>query len=262
MTFYAISCILLKNIILLRRYMYEAIFCIIWIVAGFISGVSGLGAAMFAVPFVAVFIEPHMLIPISTCLVTFLCLEIGLIYRKDLLWTELRKLLLGALPGLLLGTYILVIIPTSLLLMAIGIVMICFVLWQFLHKVPEKAGTSSLMTTLGVGFIAGILATAVSFGGPPCAVYSLHMGWTQKQTLSTLNIWGGLASLIGLGTYYFSGLINHDVLYWAMLGIPAVSAGIFLAVPVNRFINIRVFRIILLIVIGIGGLSCIVKSFL
>ena len=242
--------------------MYELFFCIIWVLAGFISGISGIGAAMFAVPFIAVFLEPQVIIPIANCLVIVLCIELGYIYRKDLLLLEIKNMAIGAFPGLLLGTYILLIIPTAVLLFGIGIIMICFVLWQFLHKVPATAGKSSALKAMLTGFISGTLSTSVSFGGPPCAVYSLHLHWTQRQTLGTINTFIVFSSIVGIATYYWAGLITEEVLYWVLYGVPAVSVGILSAVPVNRFINIRLFRIILLIVIGIGGLSCIVKSFL
>lgn len=242
--------------------MYEAFFFIIWMLAGFITGVSGLGAAMFAVPFMSLFIEPHMLIPVSTCLVTVLCSEAGYIYRKDLLRLELRNMVLGSLPGLFLGTYILLIIPTAVLLLCIGIVMVCFVLWQFLHRVPMLAGTPSTVKALAAGFISGFLSTSVSFGGPPCAVYSLYLHWTQRQTLATINVFVGVSSLLGAGMYFFAGLIDKEVLFWSLIGMPAVTLGILLSISVTRFINIRLFRIMLLIIIAFGGFGCIIKSFL
>lgn len=242
--------------------MYEAFFFIIWMLAGFITGVSGLGAAMFAVPFMSLFIEPHMLIPVSTCLVTVLCSEAGYIYRKDLLRLELRNMVLGSLPGLFLGTYILLIIPTAVLLLCIGIVMVCFVLWQFLHRIPMLAGTPSTVKALAAGFISGFLSTSVSFGGPPCAVYSLYLHWTQRQTLATINVFVGVSSLLGAGMYFFAGLIDKEVLFWSLIGMPAVTLGILLSISVTRFINIRLFRIMLLIIIAFGGFGCIIKSFL
>lgn len=242
--------------------MYEAIFCLLWLIGGFISGVSGLGGAMFAVPFISLFLEPQVLIPIANCLAVVICLELTWIYRKDLLVHEVKNMMLGSLPGLVLGTYILLIIPTSLLLMSIGTVMICFVLWQFLHKVPEKAGQPSIIKALTAGFFSGMLSTSVSFSGPPCGVYALHMRWPQRQSLATVNTFVVLASLVGVAIYYKAGLMTEEVLYWTLYGAVSTSVGVLLAIPVNRFVNVRLFRVILLIVIGVGGLSCIVKSFL
>jgi len=242
--------------------MYEAIFCLLWLIGGFISGVSGLGGAMFAVPFISLFLEPQVLIPIANCLAVVICLELAWIYRKDLLVHEVKNMMLGSLPGLVLGTYILLIIPASLLLMSIGIVMICFVLWQFLHKVPEKAGQPSIIKALTAGFFSGMLSTSVSFSGPPCGVYALHMRWPQRQSLATVNTFVVLASLVGVAIYYKAGLMTEEVLYWTLYGAVSTSVGVLLAIPVNRFVNVRLFRVILLIVIGVGGLSCIVKSFL
>lgn len=242
--------------------MYETIFFLVWLLAGFITGVSGLGAAMVAVPFISLFIDLHTLIPVSNCLVLVLCGEIGYIYRHDLLRTELKNILIGSLPGLFLGTYILMIIPIAVLLFCIGTVMTLFVLWQFLHHIPEKAGKKSTAKAMLAGFVSGILTTSISFSGPPCAVYGLHLRWTQKQTLATINTFAAISSILGIVTYIFTGFLTADVLYWTMLGTPAVTIGIFLSLPVNRYINIRLFRIILLIIIGFGGLSCIVKAFL
>lgn len=243
--------------------MYEAYFCIVWFLAGFITGVSGIGGAMFAVPFIAVFLEPQVIIPIANCLALVICFELGFIYRKDILWSELKDMLIGSLPGLILGTYLLLIIPGSILLFCIGIVMSCFVVWQFMHKVSAEAGKPLKIKAYAAGFASGFLSTSVSFGGPPCAVYALHMHWNQKQTIGTIDMFVVLSLVIGLMTYWGTGLITEEVLYWSLLyGTPAVSLGILLAVPVNRFINIRLFRIILLVMIGFGGLSCIVKAFL
>lgn len=242
--------------------MYEAFFCLLWLIGGFISGVSGLGGAMVAVPFVSLFLEPQVLVPIANCLAVVMCLELGWIYRKDLLVHEVKNMMLGSLPGLVLGTYILLIIPTSFLLMSIGTVMICFVLWQFLHKVPKKAGQPSIIKALVAGFFSGLFSTSVSFSGPPCGVYALHMHWTQRQSLGTINAFVVLASLVGVAVYYKAGLMTEEVLYWTLYGAVSSSVGILLAIPVNRFVNVRLFRMILLIVIGMGGMICIVKSFL
>lgn len=242
--------------------MYEAIFCLLWLMGGFIAGVSGLGGAIFAVPFISLFLEPQVIVPVANCLAVVICLELGWVYRKDMLVGEVLYMMLGALPGLVLGTYILLIIPVSVLLMSIGIVMVSFVLWQFLHKVPEKAGRPSIIKALAAGFFSGLFSTSVSFSGPPCGVYALHMRWTQRQSLGTMNAFVVLASLVGVAVYYKAGLMTEEVLYWSLYGAVSISAGVLLAVPVNRFVNVRLFRTLLLIVIGVGGISCIVKSFL
>lgn len=241
--------------------MYEAFFFFIWFLAGFITGVSGLGAAMVAVPLLSLFIDLHTIIPVSNCLVVVLCLEIGYIYRKGILKKELSGMLIGSLPGLVLGTYILMIIPAPVLLLSIGIVMAGFVLWQFLHKIPAESGNPSSMKAMFAGFVSGILTTSITFSGPPCAVYALHARWTQKQTLATLNTFAALSSILGVITYVFTDLLTRELLFWIVLGTPAVTLGILLSIPVNRYINVSLFRMILLVVIGFGGLSCIVKSF-
>lgn len=241
--------------------MYEAFFFFIWFLAAFITGVSGLGGAMVAVPLLSLFIDLHTVIPVTNCLVVVLCLEIGYIYRNDLLKKDLNGMLIGSLPGLVLGTYILMIIPAPVLLLSIGIVMAGFVLWQFLHKIPSKPGTPSSLKAMFAGLISGILTTSISFSGPPCAVYALHIRWTQKQTLATLNTFAALSSILGVITYAFTGFLSQELLFWIALGTPAITLGILLSIPVNRYINVRLFRMILLIVIGFGGLSCIVKSF-
>ncbi len=242
--------------------MYEIIFFCIWFAAGFINGISGLGAALVAVPVILQFIEPQQVVPVATALAMIICTEIGILYMRYCLVKQLVFLIISSIPGLILGAYILLIIPVPILLFCIGCVMIAYVCWQILHKKVNAAAPEKKYAVFLAGFSSGLLSSSVSFGGPPVAMYALHAHWGQKETISTMSIFVTVSTCIALGIFIYTGLFTKEVMHWCGIGAVAVSLGLFTSIPFVKYIKIHVFRRILFAIIGFGGITCIVNSFL
>lgn len=240
--------------------MHECIFFAAWFIAGFINGLSGLGAALVAVPVIAQFIEPHTIVPVATFLALVLCAELGWLYRKYCLLQQLKILTVGSVPGLVGGAYVLLFIPAHILLFCIGCIMVCYVVWQLYPKTVQKEMRESPLKILLAGFLSGFLSTSVSFGGPPVAVYALQARWGQKETVSTMSIFVIVSTAIALIVFIGTGLFTLETLKWCLLGTPAVTFGFLFSIPFMQYVKLHVFRKILLFIVGAGGISCIVNA--
>ena len=237
------------------------LFAFAWFLAGFVNGISGMGAAMVALPIVAGSMDPAILVPATTVCVTIISASTAWVFWRHTRWQALKFLIIGALPGSLAGLAILLVLPTSVLQLAAGIIMVLFVLWQFFHAVTTPRGDTLLSGSLA-GFCSGFINTSISFGNPPVAIYSLYAGWSQLETLGSMNVYTFFVCLITMAAHASAGLYTMDVFQHALFGGPATVLGMMAALPIARHISQAVFRRILLLVIAAAGVVCLVRGLL
>ncbi len=238
----------------------SAIFLFAWFLAGFVNGVSGLGAAMVAVTFTTFFMPTSVLIPVTCIIAIFVSGHMSWIFRAGCRRRSLTLLLLGALPGSLIGLSILLFIPAQVVQFLTGCVMVFFVMWQYSKKIQPTARPETVSKSIFAGFASGVLNTSISFGNPPIGAYALHLGWSQMETVGTMNMFSFLAYIVACAVQASAGLYTQEVLVWAAMGIPAALVGILCSMPVAQRINAVVFKNILLVVIAVGGMACVWRS--
>ncbi|OUO55275.1 hypothetical protein B5F76_01305 [Desulfovibrio sp. An276] len=237
------------------------LFAFAWFLAGFVNGISGMGAAMVALPIVAGSMNPAILVPATTVCVTIISASTAWVFWRHTRWHALKALLVGAVPGAAAGLGILLILPTSVLQLAAGVIMILFVAWQFNHS-QGKAHGDTVPAGLTAGFFAGFVNTSISFGNPPVAIYSLYAGWNQLETLGSMNVYTFFVCLITMAAHASAGLYTMDVFEHALFGGPATILGMMAALPIAKHISQAVFRRILLLVIAAAGVVCLVRGLL
>ncbi len=234
----------------------EWFFVFAWFIAGFINCLAGMGAAMVAVPLVTMIMPPSMLTPVACIIVMVISMHMTWNFRAGILKGSLKNLLIGAVPGSVVGVSMLVFIPTQSMQLFTGLVMVLFVAWQFMRKDNTIQRPETFAKSSFAGFCSGILNTSISFGNPPVGVYALYLGWTPLQTIGTTNVFSIFAYIVACSMQAFAGLYTQEVLTWAAMGVPASMLGIACAMPVARRINAATFKRVLLIVIACGGGIC------
>lgn len=235
------------------------IFFSAWFLAGFVNGVSGFGAAMVALPIVAAFMPIKILVPTTCILVGILSVFMCALYYKHCRWRSLGWLLMGVLPGALLGLYVLLIISPAWLQFITGIVMIIFVFWQYWHKQNhghQETGTLGVLT----GFIASFINTAITFGNPPVAVFAVHVGWKHLEILGTMSVFTIVMNIASMSSHALAGLYSQEMFLYVGIGAVASLLGIAVAIPITKYINEQLFRKIILLVIGVAGSVCLYRA--
>jgi len=232
-----------------------------WLVGGFVSGVSGIGGALVAVPFAAMFIPMHELIPLSCLLNLIMDGCIACMHFRHCRVSAMWPMIVGSLPGSIIGLFILQFVSGSILQGAVGALLLYYVYWQHTFRVDE---THSESWTYGgaAGFGAGLLGTAISFDGPPVGAYGLYVGWSPRAFLGTLGVFFVIRSTITCGLQAGAGLYTPAVIEYAMYGIPATIIGTLCAFPVVKHINLDTFRKVLMGVIVLAGTVCLGRSLL
>lgn len=100
------------------------VFAFAWFMAGLINGLSGMGAAMLALPIAATAMPPKLLIPATCLMVLVVSVSTAVFYLKNIRRRAFLALLLGALPGSLAGLGILLFTPVPFLQISAGAIMV------------------------------------------------------------------------------------------------------------------------------------------
>ena len=230
-----------------------------WILGGFVSGVSGIGGAMVAFPFLAMLLPVHEAIAL-TCIVNMvmdICL--ASLHFRFCRVSALWPMLLASVPGSFAGLYILQICSGPVLQGAVGLLLLYYVYWQ---KTFRARGTIAHPRALGAvaGFGSGLLGTAISFDGPPVGAYGLCMGWEPRVLLGTLGVFFVIRGSLTVSLQATAGFYTPEVLGYALYGAPGVILGTLLAFPVAKRIPQETFRKVLLCVIAVAGVVCLVRA--
>ena len=213
--------------------MTEICVFLAWVAGGFVSGVSGIGGAMVAFPFLAMLLPVHEAIAL-TCIVNMvmdICL--ASLHFRFCRVSALWPMLLASVPGSFAGLYILQICSGPVLQGAVGLLLLYYVYWQ---KTFRARGTIAHPRALGAvaGFGSGLLGT--------------------------LGVFFVLRATVTLVLQGMAGFYTPTVLTCAMYGAPGVILGTCIAFPVVKHISQQAFRKVLLCVIAVAGLVCLVRA--
>lgn len=234
-------------------------FALIWFAAGFVNGISGMGAALMAVPFMTLFMDLSLIVPLSCILVTVLSSTLAVKYRSEFHVRIILPALIGAVPGAVLGTYVLKVVAPVVLEIVMAVFLLAYVAWNFLYKPVVGKERSNTLIGMCCGFCSGFFGSTISFTGPALAIYILYTGWKQQKALGAL----GSALIIITGysclTHYFAGFYTEEFMKYVVVGVPSGIVGMLCSFPFIKYITQELFRKILLLVIGFAGIICLIR---
>ncbi len=230
-----------------------------WFISGFVNGLTSFGSAMVVLPLITPLVPPHMLVPLTVIMVIIISSYMIVIYRAGINFKALVPITLAALPGAIMGGFLLKIIsPASIQLLAGGF-MLLYVIWQIIPK-PEKVYPENLPSAVVAGFSSGFINSSISMGGPPVAIYSLLVGWKKEEIFSTLSVSIVLNCSMAAAVHATSGLYSKEMLPFLYQAIPAALIGLICAYPIEKKINKKLFVKIVLIIIAISALLCLYRA--
>ena len=232
-----------------------------WFFGGFVNGISGMGAALIAIPLVACVADMSLVVPSGCIIGTFIAIFVALMYWKQCDWRMALPMILGSFPGAFLGVFMLTITPGALIQGILGVLLVSFVGWQLVAHKWVRVYRASRLGAFLAGIAGGFGNGATTIGGPPVAIYATLVGWDKDKVRGTISCYFTLNSILAFLIQWGSGLYTPEVWSAACFGIPGACAGLVLSIPIARCIREEAFRKMLLAVISGGGLLLLFRSF-
>ncbi|AEH45169.1 protein of unknown function DUF81 [Thermodesulfatator indicus DSM 15286] len=220
--------------------------------AAFIYGVAGFAFALLAVPLLSFAWPLKHIVPLVALLATSLNGLMLFKLRKSFAFKRVMPLLLGGLPGVLVGAYFLRHYDNAFLRVILGLVLVLYGLWGL--KNPKRPFIIGDNWGYLFGFLAGFLGGALNTPGPPVIIYLTLKDWGKDEIKSTLQGFFFLLAIFVIFSHWRMGLITPEILKNYLIAFPVILIGLFSGHRLYGRLSLKVYQKILYGLLVIMGL--------
>jgi len=198
---------------------------LICFVGGLLSGATGFGALIIMVPSLVFFLDISTAIPLGIFCGIGLQSAGAFVYRTRIEIKPLMRMLLGSLPGVWLGSSILLYMPEIWLRAALGSLIICYVLWS-VFSTPSTLTCPPVPAWIYVaGFFSGAFGGAFGVIGPPAVMYVTRTGWAPDTIRGFLGVYFTVLFVAIAISQILRGLVELEVWRLAAWAVPVCLGG-------------------------------------
>ncbi|MEN3028849.1 MAG: sulfite exporter TauE/SafE family protein [Aquificaceae bacterium] len=196
--------------------------------AWFFQSITGFGAGLFIIGILSLLYDPKMVV-VSSALFNLLG-TLGLLYQNRKGKVEpylLFSLVLGSLPGVFLGAYLLDRFDQKTLRLLIGVFIVLIGFYDLLVNRGWLRVRLDRRMGFPVGFLGGLFAGLVGMGGPPPLVFLSQQLKDPRSIKLMLNLYFTSNILFRLTFYQQMEVVNLD---WNFVkaGLLGIFLGLFL----------------------------------
>jgi uncharacterized membrane protein YfcA len=224
--------------------------------AGISKAGFGSGAAFAAATILALVVEPGLALGVMLPLLMLIDASSLKPYWRKWSAPDARLLVIGGVPGVVLGAALYRVASPDLLRLLIGGVSVGFVLWQL----SLASGLVKLARTRlpdWAGLVAGVAVGFTTFishaGGPPAAVFLLSrgLGKTQYQATTVLLFW--ILNIVKFVPYAALGMFTAQTFLANVALAPFALLGTWLGVKAHHLVPERAFFALTYVLLMVTG---------
>jgi uncharacterized protein len=210
--------------------------------AAFVNGALGYGFSSLTVPVALVFYTNRILNPALVLIEVFINLYVLFINRESVpaIWKRVYPILIGLLPGIAIGSYLLASLHPSWIKLVTYTVLLPLILIQAAGVRRPIQSERLLGIPFGTGL--GFLYSVTTVSGPPLAVLFNNQGLVKREFRAGLGLIRVAESTLTAAVYYHLGLFvgESQSIFWAI--VPSVLIGIPVGAFVIRQLDAETFR--------------------
>ncbi len=238
--------------------MYVLIFtAIIVLLAAFVRGASGFGYALVATPLMTLVMETKSVVVLNMILGTLTNVLVLFHMRRHIDFRRAAFMGVGSILGIPIGAYLLSVLDSSIIKLAIAVVVIPFSVLLLLGH-SRRFQRDSLGCVVA-GFGTGILGASTGLGGPPVVLFLLNQGLVTERFIGTLAAFFLFMGTITIGTFSSLGMVTADLLTKVAILLPSLWLGSYVGVKIVPKINVILFKRIVSSIISVAALVIIVS---
>lgn len=213
----------------------------------FVKGVTGAGLPVVAVPVLATFFGVPKSIAVMVVPVLLSNAWQIVEYRGARAQAGfLPWMLAAAVPGIVIGTWLLAELPERQLAKVLGAIVVCYIALQLIHPSFSLSGPIVRRLTPVAGFLAGALQGATGISAPVSVTFLHALRLSREAYIFALSSLFLIFSTTQIPALSYAGILTRQVFLEGLMAIVPAAAMLPLGSYVGRRIRREVFdRIVL-----------------
>jgi len=210
--------------------------------AAFVNGALGYGFSSLTVPVALVFYTNRILNPALVLIEVLINLYVLFINRASVpaVWKRVYPILIGLLPGIAVGSYLLASLHPSWIKFVTYTVLLPLILVQAAGI--RRPIRSEKLIGLPFGAGLGFLYSVTTVSGPPLAILFNNQGLVKREFRAGLGLIRVAESSLTAVVYYHLGLFAAESQSIFVMIMPGVLVGIPLGAYLIRRLDAETFR--------------------
>jgi uncharacterized membrane protein YfcA len=210
--------------------------------AAIVNGALGYGFSSITVPLALLFLTNRVLNPALVPIEVALNAYVLWVNRASLasVWRRVLPIVIGLLPGVLLGTALVSQVNPGWLKFATFIALLPLILFQAAGYRRPIRSERSVGVVFGGG--VGLLYSVTTISGPPLAVMLSNQGLTKQDFRAALGFIRLAESSFTAVAYYYAGLYSAESMGLIPYILPSIAIGVPIGAVLIQRIRPETFR--------------------
>lgn len=224
--------------------------------AGIAKGGFGSGPGFAAAPFLALAIDPALAVGLMLPMLMLMDVASLRAFWRGWNWRVASQLMIGMVPGVIVGTLVFRHTNPDVLRFLIGSVAVGFVIFQLARKrglirITERGDSPA--RGMFWGALAGFTSFVSHAGGPPATIYMLSQSLDKRtfQATTVLAFWW--VNLIKVPPYIAIGMFTRETLIADLFLAPVAIIGALVGIWLHSRVSEQLFFNLAYIFLSITG---------
>lgn len=224
-----------------------------------VFGITGFGASLMTVPILSHFYPVPFVLALACILDLSSSALLGWRRRKEADKAELTWVLPFSLVGAAAGVTLLVNLPRTAIVVAIGLFIVAYGIYGLFASAPTRQVSRGWAPL--AGFMGGATGTMFGMGGPPVAIYITRRIVDKQRLMATLSFGVGFNLLIRFGVFAVAGVLAQ----WELIpGLLLFAPAAFLGVRIGSRLHLsmptaKLLRVVYVVLIA-SGISLVARN--
>lgn len=242
---------------------------IAWIVTGasiggFVSGLTGFGTTLTAMPFFLMALQPANAAMLGASLGLANQIQTLPSIWRSISWSRVGPMIGGGLLGLPIGALLLPHVSLSAFKLFVGLVLIGYCSFMLAgmmrggNGLRVRAGGRAADVAVGIG--GGLLTGLAALSGPLPIIWASLQDWSKNERRGVFQAYNSAMLTAMLATSAVTGLMNWTYATAAMWALPGTIVSAFLGTQVYKRLDDRRFDRLVMLLLLVAGIFLVASS--
>src|SRR6202158_2457494 len=227
---------------------------------GFVSGLAGFGTALMALGIWLYVLPPSTAVPLI-----LICSIVGQTSTMPSFWRSIDfrlvwPFLIGGLAGVPLGIMLIAHADPGVFKLSFGVLLLVFPATLYFNRATVAVSFGGRVGDAMVGFAGGILGGLAGLSGPLSILWASVRGWGKDERRGIFQTFNWTVLSASLCLQAATGLVTREVLWFALLALPATIFGAWLGTRTYHALSDRNFRDVVLGLLFLSGVGLVWSS--